>query len=77
MWVFRVYQERTAHPVMQALVVTLEHPDEEDLTDILAHLVLPVHPAQWGVTAMDIRERKGTRATLVFLVRAVSREMSL
>lgn len=76
-WARQEYREQMVHQVIQALLVTLGHPDLEDLTDILAHLVPPVHQVLWEAMVMDIRERKVTRVILVFLVQAVSLETSL
>lgn len=75
--VYQVSQESTAHLVTEALMDSLELLDQADLTDILAHLVLLVHQAQWEATVKDTLERKETRVMWVCPVRAVPLATSL
>lgn len=73
----QVLQERTAHLVSPDLLAALELPDRLDPMDIPEYLVHPVHQVQWEVTVKDTPERKETRVTWVFQVRAVLQATSL
>lgn len=73
----QVLQERTVHLVTPDLLVALGLPDRSDPTDIPVYLVPPVHLVQWEVTVKDTPERKETRVTWVFQVRAVLQATSL
>lgn len=75
--VFQVRQEPTAHLATPDLEAAPELPDQSDLMDILALLVIRVRQAQWEVTVKDTQERKETRAMWDFLVRAVPLVTSL